>query len=176
MKARGLLKEYKIIGRRLPSEKLKKPPLFQMRIFAPDEVSAKSRFWFFLRRLKKLKKSHGEVVACDVVRDKKPTRIKNFGIWLRYESRSGTHNMYREYRDLTVAGAVTQSYRDMAARHRARAHSIQIIKVQSVAPKQCRRTHTLQFINSKIRFPVPHRINRQLNKPRFTTRRPHTFF
>ena len=40
--------------------------------------------------------------------EKKPLRIKNFGIWLRYDSRSGTHNMYREYRDLTVAGAVTQ--------------------------------------------------------------------
>ena len=34
--------------------------------------------------------------------------------------------MYREYRDLTVAGAVTQCYRDMGARHRARAHSIQV--------------------------------------------------
>jgi hypothetical protein len=29
-------------------------------------------------------------------------------LWLRYDSRSGTHNMYREYRDLTTAGAVTQ--------------------------------------------------------------------
>ena len=38
----------------------------------------------------------------------KPTKIKNFGIWLRYDSRSGSHNMYREYRDLTTAGAVTQ--------------------------------------------------------------------
>ena len=39
--------------------------------------------------------------------DKSPQKIKNVGIWLRYDSRSGTHNMYREYRDLTVAGAVT---------------------------------------------------------------------
>ena len=39
--------------------------------------------------------------------EKKPLRIKNFGVWLRYDSRSGTHNMYREYRDLTVASAVT---------------------------------------------------------------------
>lgn len=52
--------------------------------------------------------------------------MKNFGIWLRYDSRSGTHNMYREYRDLTVSAAVTQCYRDMGARHRARAHSIQV--------------------------------------------------
>jgi large subunit ribosomal protein L18Ae len=37
--------------------------------------------------------------------------------------------MYREYRDVTVAGAVTQAYRDMGARHRAQADRIQIIKV-----------------------------------------------
>ena len=42
------------------------------------------------------------------VYDKSPLRIKNVGIWLRYDSRSGTHNMYREYRDLTIAAAVTQ--------------------------------------------------------------------
>ena len=28
---------------------------------------------------------------------------------LRYDSRSGTHNMYREYRDTTRAGAITQA-------------------------------------------------------------------
>merc|ERR1711957_933529 len=49
-----------------------------------------------------------------------PTVVKNFGIWVRYDSRSGTHNMYREYRDTRTSGAVTQCYRDMGARHRAR--------------------------------------------------------
>ena len=39
--------------------------------------------------------------------EKKPLGIKNFGVWLRYDSRSGSHNMYREYRDLTVAAAIT---------------------------------------------------------------------
>ncbi|VDN42490.1 unnamed protein product [Gongylonema pulchrum] len=34
--------------------------------------------------------------------------------------------MYREYRDTTVTGAVTQCYRDMGARHRAQAHRIQV--------------------------------------------------
>ena len=46
-----------------------------------------------------------------------------------YHFRSGTHNMYREYRDLTVSAAVTQCYRDMGARHRARAHAIQVNKM-----------------------------------------------
>ena len=45
---------------------------------------------------------------CLQVHEKTPLKVKNFGIWLRYDSRSGTHNMYREYRDLTTSGAVTQ--------------------------------------------------------------------
>ncbi|XP_006817585.1 large ribosomal subunit protein eL20-like [Saccoglossus kowalevskii] len=108
--------------------------------------------------------------------DKTPLKVKNFGVWLRYDSRSGTHNMYREYRDMTVASAITQCYRDMGARHRARAHSIQILKVEKIAASKCRRPHVKQFHNSKIRFPLPHRTTVQLHKPRFTTRRPNTCF
>lgn len=47
--------------------------------------------------------------------------------------------MYREYRDVSEAGAVTQAYRDMGARHRAQADRIQIIKVQRVEAGQTRR-------------------------------------
>merc|ERR1712228_1025148 len=128
-----------VIGRKLPSEADPNPQLYKMRIFAPDRVTAKSRFWYFLSKLKKMKKSSGEIVCIKRVFERKPLVVKNIGIWLRYDSRSGTHNMYREYRDLTSAGAVTQCYRDMGARHRARAHSIQIMKVEEVAAKQCRR-------------------------------------
>ena len=85
-----------------------------------------NRFWYFLSKLKKVKKANGEVVSIEQIREKRPLAIKNFGIWLKYDSRSGTHNMYREYRDLSVCAAVTQCYRDMGARHRARAHSIQV--------------------------------------------------
>lgn len=59
-----------------------------------------------------------------------PCRVKN---WLHYDSLTGTHKMYREYRDLMAAGAVTQCCRDMEAWHRARVHSIQIMKVQETA-------------------------------------------
>merc|ERR1712200_304840 len=108
--------------------------------------------------------------------EKFPLKVKNFGIWLRYNSRSGTHNMYREYRDLTSGKAVTACYRDMGARHRARAHSIHIIKVEEVAAGKCRRPNTLQFHNSKIKFPLTHRTNHKLHAPRITTSRPHTTF
>lgn len=58
------LKQYKVIGRELPTEKCPKPPLFQMRIFASEPCSAKSRFWYFASQLRKLKKTRGEIVCC----------------------------------------------------------------------------------------------------------------
>jgi large subunit ribosomal protein L18Ae len=152
MKAKGNLREYRIIGRKLPSETLKTPPLYEMHIYAPDEVQAKSRFWFFLRQLKRVKKSAGEIVDCKLVNERKPLTVKNFGIWLRYDSRSGTHNMYREYRDLTRALAVTQCYRDMGAKHRARPSTIQIMKIKRLPAKECRRPHVTQFHDSKIKY------------------------
>ncbi|TFJ95949.1 pyridoxal-dependent decarboxylase [Platysternon megacephalum] len=133
-----------------------------MRIFAPNHVVAKSRFWYFVSQLKKMKKSSGEIVYCGQVFEKSPLR--------------GTHNMCREYRDLTTAGAVTQCYRDMGARHRARAHSIQIMMVEEIAASKCRRPAVKQFHDSKIKFPLPHRVLRRQHKPRFTTKGPNTFF
>merc|ERR1711872_1064683 len=155
MKASGVLREYSVIGRKLPSEAVPTPQLYKMRIFAPDKVTAKSRFWYFLSKLKKMKKASGEIVEIREVVERKPLVIKNIGIWLRYDSRSGTHNMYREYRDLSVSGAVTQCYRDMGARHRARAHSIQIMRVEVIKTlSQCRRPMTTQFHENKIKFPL----------------------
>lgn len=36
--------------------------------------------------------------------------MKNFGVWVRYQSRTGYHNMYKEYRDTTLNGAIEQLY------------------------------------------------------------------
>ena len=37
-----------------------------MRIFAPNTVVAKSRFWYFLMKLRKVKKANGEIVSLNV--------------------------------------------------------------------------------------------------------------
>jgi large subunit ribosomal protein L18Ae len=39
------LNEYHIVGRRLPTAADPSPQLYRMRIFAVNEVTAKSRFW-----------------------------------------------------------------------------------------------------------------------------------
>ncbi|KAK5812533.1 hypothetical protein PVK06_027968 [Gossypium arboreum] len=72
--------------------------------------------------------------------EKNPTKIKNYGIWLRYQSRTGYHNMYKEYRDTTLNGAVEQKYTKMASRHRVRFPCIQIIKTATMPAKLCKRS------------------------------------
>ena len=52
-----------------------------MRIFAPNHVVAKSRFWYFVSQLKKMKKSSGEIVYCGQVR----------GVQDRVRSAVGSH-------------------------------------------------------------------------------------
>merc|ERR1711970_56053 len=132
MKVKGDLKEYRILGRKLPSAMEPHPKLFRQQIFAPDVVSAKSRFWKFLSYYQKINKKVGEIVECEEVHESHPGCIKNYGVWIRYDSRSTTENMYREYRDVTLSGAVTQMYRDMGGRHRARPSSIQILRAERV--------------------------------------------
>jgi large subunit ribosomal protein L18Ae len=122
----GRLTEYQVIGRHLPTETNPTPMLYRMRIFAPNTVVAKSRFWYFLMKLRKVKKSNGEIVSLNVIHEKRPMKVKNFGIWIRYDSRSGTHNMYKEYREMSRTDAVEALYQDMAARHRARFRSIHV--------------------------------------------------
>merc|ERR1719348_1747690 len=125
MKIRGELKEFEIIGRRLPSEKNSSPPLYKMRIFAPDDVVAKSKYWYFVAKLKKIKKSNGEVVSCREIFEKKPLRIMKFDV---------------------------------------------------IPASKCRRPHMKQLHNSKIKFPLPHRIIKSHYKSKFVAKRPNTFY
>lgn len=101
--------------------------------------------------------------------EKNPTKIKNYGIWLRYQSRTGYHNMYKEYRDTTLNGAVEQMYTEMASRHRVRSPCIQIIKTATIPAKLCKRESTKQFHNSKIKFPLVFRKVRPPSRKLRTT-------
>ena len=146
-----------------------------MRIFAPNTVVAKSRFWYFIRRNSKvddkLKKANGEILHIAEVPEETTNDVKNFGIWIRYNSRSGISNMYKEYRDVKLVGAVHQLLVEMAARHRAKYQNIHIIKTvvinrtepageedsaEAKAEPYLRRAQNLQFAaDDDIKFPLP---------------------
>eukprot|EP00056_Hartaetosiga_gracilis_P014073 m.239633 g.239633 ORF g.239633 m.239633 type:complete len:180 (-) comp13956_c0_seq1:202-741(-) len=177
MKVTGELNQYEVVGRKFPTEKDPNPKLYKMTIFANNITVAKSRFWYFLSQLRKMKKSTGQILKISQIYEKHPNDIKNFGIWLRYDSRSGTHNMYREYRDLSLAAAVTSLYREMASRHRCRARSIQVIRTDIIPSNKLNRPYMKQFLNSKIKFPLPHRrVPAQFKgASKFQAKRPSTF-
>ena len=64
----GRYSEFMVIGRHLPTEREPNPTLYRMRLFAQNETVAKSRFWYFVRRLRKMKKATGEIVTVNKVR------------------------------------------------------------------------------------------------------------
>merc|ERR1712014_396459 len=68
-----------------------------MKLFAKNKVCARSRFWYFMGRLCRVKKANGQIISVNQIHEKKPLRVKNFGFWFRYESRTGTHNAYKEF-------------------------------------------------------------------------------
>lgn len=159
------LRQFLVAGRKLPSESDPNPIIYRMRIFANDEIRAKSRFWYFARRLNKIKTAHGEIVSVEEITEKKTDHVKTYGITIRYETRNGITNMYREYRDTSLCGAVGRMYQDMAGRHRARAETIHIIQTVALnVASKVKRSNTLQFYNSKIRFPLLHETVRAPNK------------
>ncbi|EGG16415.1 hypothetical protein DFA_09450 [Cavenderia fasciculata] len=158
------INEYQVVGRHVPTERDPQPKLYRMRLFAKTEVHAKSRFWYFLSKIQKMKKTTGQIINITQIFEKKPTTIKNYGVFIRYNSRSGTHNIYKEYRDTSRCGAIAQMYDEMASRHSAREKSIHIIEIKQIAAAQCKRANTKQFHDAAIKFPLAHRVPRLLPK------------
>merc|ERR1719293_394099 len=169
--------QYQIVGRAAPTPKNPTPKIFRMRLFARNTVLAKSRFWYFMKKLNKAKKSGGELLAVNELHDRGPTKVKNYAIWLRYESRTNTHNMYKEFRDVTINGAVGKLYSEMAGRHRAQPGSIQIINSAVIPASKCRRDHVMEMHNSKLKFPIIRKMPLVNKKYRttFKAKRPTTF-
>ena len=85
--------QYQVVGRALPTPGDEHPKIYRMKLWATNEVRAKSKFWsvpfihllllwcavferwlvglgarrYFLRKLKKVKKSNGQVLAINEV-------------------------------------------------------------------------------------------------------------
>lgn len=168
--------QYEMVGRAAPTEKIPVPKIFKMKIFAKNVVIARSKFWYFMKRINCAKRTGGQMLRETEIFDKSPTRVTNYGINLRYESRTDTHNMYKEYRDTTITGAMSQVLSEMSGRHRAQAASIQIKKTCEVANSNLRRDHAKQMIGKKLRFPVVRKMPMQpktekklLRTKRYTT-------
>ena len=61
------IRQFQVVGRKAPTDTDPNPPCFRMKLFAPNEVLAKSRFWYFLHQMKKMKKTTGEILDVNEV-------------------------------------------------------------------------------------------------------------
>merc|ERR1712141_279755 len=86
--------------------------------------------------------------------------LRNYGIVLRYLTRTGTVNMYKEYRDCSLCGAVSQMYMEMAGRHSAAANFIQIIRTSTLENSEVKRPQVLQYTSHNIKFPKTNTLKR----------------
>jgi len=181
MTVAGKMRQYQVVGRKAATPENPNPEAYRMLIFAPNPVIAKSKFWYYMHQFRKMKKTTGEILDCVEIVERNSRTVKNYGLWLRYSSRSGTHNMYREFRDLTLTGAVSQLYDEMAGRHRARPRSIQIIRTAVVQAKDLKRPNPMQFAAKNVKFPLTHRVHsakrgtKALSDRTFSTVRPSTY-
>ena len=58
---------YQVVGRKAPTKTDENPPAYRMKLFAPNEVMAKSRFWYFMHQMRKMKKTTGEILDVNEV-------------------------------------------------------------------------------------------------------------
>lgn len=128
-----------------------------------------------MKRQNKVRKCQGEIVSVSEIFEKKTNSVKNYGIVLKYLTRTGVINMYKEYRSNSLCNAVSQMYSEMAGRHSARAESIFIIKTIEAAGETVRREQTRQFLKTSLRFPKftsTKRAPTSAHKSTFTASRP----
>merc|ERR1719152_476006 len=106
------VRQYWVVGRESPSDSNPDPTCYRIRVFAKNTVIARSQFWYEMKRQNKVRKCQGEIVSVSEIFERKVNSVKNYGIVLKYLTRTG----------------VVQMYNEMAGRHSARAESIFIIK------------------------------------------------
>ena len=72
---------------------------------------------------------------------------------MRYLTRTDPINMYKEFRDTTLTGAVSQLYMQMSGRHRADHRSIQIVRTSVIPTSQLKRKEPTSYAKGNFKFP-----------------------
>ena len=172
-------RQYLVMGRKLPTESDPNPKVYAIRLFARNDVIAKSKFWYHLRRQLKTKSAQGQILSVNQIFERRPNHVKTFGIVLRYQSRTGIHNMYKEYRDISLNGAVSQLHMEMSGNHRASADTISIIRTAVLESKDdIRRPRSHLFRENGLKFPILKTVSRASHRRYrsiFKATRPRTF-
>lgn len=151
------MRSYTIIGRRTPCAAEANPAAVRMKIFAKNDVQAKSRFWYFMKRITKVKAARGEILSIEENIPTDTTTARNYRITLSFQSRTGIHYMTKEIRAVSEVDAVERLYSLMGGSHRARFNNIQIMNIAEVNADELK--HHCPFADDKVAFPRIGRVH-----------------
>ena len=159
-------RRFHVFGRRLPTDANPEPEVIVVRVFAPNQAIAKSKFWKLNKRDHKLKKRDAEIVRVSEVFDGNNTVPRNYGVYLKYRSRTGFHNTFKEYRATSLKEAVNQMYDEMGGNYKCSSDRIQILQAHELTKDQLkvRNPKCLQWVDTEnIKFPLWKRTARPTN-------------
>merc|ERR1712216_226827 len=152
---------YEVLGRTTPNKQNIKPKIFKAKIYAQNDVVAKSRFFKYMKVNREA--NHGKKANIQILHIKKKGneyggKAKTYGFCLNYQSRTHRLGMYKEIRATTETEAINKLIADMAGRHRADSSSIQIISCKIVNKNQTRRLINKQLSEELISFRYPYNV------------------
>lgn len=148
------VKEFKIHGSKLPTDKEPSPQIFVSTIFAPNSVVAESKFFKLMNKQYKIKATKGVVLKCEEVSQDNDFVLKNYGIKFVYRSRTGLLNGYREIRHVNRVLAVSSFYNEFGSKHKLRNDEFFIIEVNQIADEDVTKERVLSYVGKDVKFPI----------------------
>lgn len=133
------LKEYTVYGCATPTEILPSPTIYKFTVWEKNEVVARSEFSKLLKKKYKIKNPLVVRISEEITPVKD---LKIYGISLVLRTKQRRINMYKEFKAISRADAITDLYSDMAGRHSANRRMITLVSVKPVV--EPRRKHLNQ--------------------------------
>ena len=82
------VRQFLVTGRKVNTENEKECETYAMRVFAKNEVFAKSNFWYEMKRQNKLKKANGQILSVSEIFEKNTRSVKTYGVVCKYRCRT----------------------------------------------------------------------------------------
>lgn len=155
MSHKTLFKEYKVYASKTPTEKEAQPQIFVSNIYAKNVVQARSKMSQILNKKHKIKPTNAVFLKVEEIPNGNDEyQIKNYGIQYVFQSRTGIHNMYKEFRGLSKCDVVGMLYQDMAGKHKAKECALKIVEVKELKNEDLKRLNVIQFTKDNVAFPL----------------------
>merc|ERR1712133_135092 len=102
----------------------------------------------------KIKKATGEIISVKDITAANDGKLRFFGVYYIYKSRTNVNNAYKEIAASTNAQAVSKLLIDMAGRHRVFAGNIRVRSVVELKKEDFKSESAIELADDEFKIPV----------------------